>query len=306
MEDFLANLALADEEEEAFQEDAAVIDQNLQLYLVGRCLTDSIVHFPSLRNTMADLWHPIRGICILYLGERHFLFQFFHEVDIRKVLVGTPWFFNNHLLLLHRIQFGKNLSLVPLTFNEFWVQVHDLPSGLMSESLAKQFGEFLGQFLEYDTSIRSVNSHSFMRIRVQLNVVVHLKRKKKVMVGPDRIFYAQFQYEKLSLFCFICGKLGHGESFCPVRTRIDPEKIVFGWDISILAVARRRSVSASQWLREVDGVDSKWIEKEGEFQGDFSGILENSGNFRRNDWGHFHKNPNFTLGELIVRQEKLV
>ncbi|MBA0756892.1 hypothetical protein Gotri_020033 [Gossypium trilobum] len=145
MEDDLANLALADEEEEAFQEDAAVFDQNLQLILVGRCLTDSIVHFPSLRNTMADLWHPIRGICISDLGERCFLFQFFHEVDIRRVLARTPWFFNNHLLLLHRIQSGENPSLVHLTFSEFWVQVHDLPPGLMLESMAKQFGEFTKQ-----------------------------------------------------------------------------------------------------------------------------------------------------------------
>ncbi|MBA0577607.1 hypothetical protein Golob_025036 [Gossypium lobatum] len=257
MEDDLANLALADEEEEAFQEDAVVFDQNLQLILVERCLTDSIVHFPSLRNTMADLWHPIKAICISDLGERRFLFQFFHEVDIRRVLIGTPWFFNNHLLLLHRIQSGENPSLVPLTFSEFWVQAHDLPPGLMSESMAKQFEEFLGQFLEYDTSIRSINSHSFMRIRVQLNVTVPLKRKKKVMVGSNRIFYARFQ--------------------------IDPKKIVFGWGISIRAVARRRSVTTSRWLREADGVDSKWIEMEGEFQGGFSRNLKDSGNFRRND-----------------------
>ncbi|MBA0876748.1 hypothetical protein Goshw_000579 [Gossypium schwendimanii] len=228
MENDLANLALTDEEEEAFEEDATVFYHNLQLCLVGRCLTDNIVHFPSLRNTMADLWHPIRGICISDLGERHFLFQFFHEVDIRRVLAGTPWFFNNHLLLLHRIQPGENPSIVPLIFTEFWVQVHDLPPGMVSETMAKQFGDFLGKFLEYDTSAWLINSHSFMRIRVQLNVTIPLKRRKKVMVGADRIFYARFQYEKLSLFCFIYGKLGNGESFCPIRTRMALENIVFG------------------------------------------------------------------------------
>ncbi|KAH1073595.1 hypothetical protein J1N35_025923, partial [Gossypium stocksii] len=57
--DDLANLNLVDAEEEPFQEDAVVVDQNFQLSLVGRCLTDSVVHFPSLRNIMADLGHPI-------------------------------------------------------------------------------------------------------------------------------------------------------------------------------------------------------------------------------------------------------
>ncbi|MBA0754853.1 hypothetical protein Gogos_019956, partial [Gossypium gossypioides] len=243
-------------EEEAFEEDAAVVDQNLHLCLVGRCLTDSIVHFPSLRNTMADLWHSIRGISISDLGDRRFLFQFFHEVDIQRVLAGTPWFFNNHLLLFHRMKPGENPSLVPLIFTEFWVQVHDLPLGLVSETMAKQFGDFLGKFLEHDLSSRLGNSHFFMRIRVQLNVNNSLKRRKKVMVGSNRIFYARFQYEKLSLFCFICGKLGHGESFCLIRTRMALENIVFGWDLSVRAVARRRTIFPSRWLREVGRDDS--------------------------------------------------
>ncbi|MBA0700479.1 hypothetical protein Goari_005635 [Gossypium aridum] len=103
-----------------------------------------------------------------------------------------------------------------------------------------------------------------MHIRVKLNVNWPLKRRKKVMVGSDRIFYARFQYEKLSLFCFICGKLGHGESFCLIRTRLDPENIVFGWDLSIRAVARRRTVLPSRWLREVGGDDRNLLGSNGD------------------------------------------
>ncbi|MBA0846958.1 hypothetical protein Goshw_010029 [Gossypium schwendimanii] len=68
MEDALANLRLLDEEEEAIQEDEGAVNGAYQFCLVGRCLTDSVVHFPSLRNTMADLWHPIGGD--LYYGVR--------------------------------------------------------------------------------------------------------------------------------------------------------------------------------------------------------------------------------------------
>ncbi|MBA0753035.1 hypothetical protein Gogos_022085 [Gossypium gossypioides] len=56
------------------------------------------------------------------------------------------------------------------------------------------------------------------------------------------VVYARFKYEKLSLFCFICGKLGHGESYCPFRLTIDSSKIVFGWDLSLRAVVRRRNM----------------------------------------------------------------
>ncbi|MBA0808307.1 hypothetical protein Gohar_024058, partial [Gossypium harknessii] len=54
---------------------------------------------------------------------------------------------------LHRIQPGESPSLVPLNLLEFWVQIHDLPSGLMTKSMAKQFGAFLGQFIDYNTSV---------------------------------------------------------------------------------------------------------------------------------------------------------
>ncbi|MBA0566076.1 hypothetical protein Golob_010926 [Gossypium lobatum] len=91
-----------------------------------------------------------------------------------------------------------------------------------------------------------------MRIRVRLDVTILLKKKKKILIGKEQIVYAYFQYEKLSLFCFICGKLGHGESFCPFRTRMDPSKIVFGWDISLRAAVRRRNATVSKWLREAD------------------------------------------------------
>lgn len=144
MEDDLANLRLCDEEEKAFQEEATVGDQDFRLCLVDRCLTDSVVHFPSLRNTMADVWNPVGGICISDLGDKRHLFQFFHEIDTQRVLLGTPWFFNNHLFILQKVQQGEHPSDVLLNFTEFWIQIHDLPPGLMTEHMARQLGNFFG------------------------------------------------------------------------------------------------------------------------------------------------------------------
>ncbi|MBA0674907.1 hypothetical protein Goari_016476 [Gossypium aridum] len=55
-------------------------------------------------------------------------------------MAGTLWFFNNHLLLLYKIQPGEDPMLVSLLSTEFWVQVHDIPPGLMTEAMAQQFG----------------------------------------------------------------------------------------------------------------------------------------------------------------------
>ncbi|KAH1067874.1 hypothetical protein J1N35_032861 [Gossypium stocksii] len=69
MEEELANLHLIDEEEAAFKAEAAVVGEDYKYCVVGRCLTDSVVHFPLLRNTVADLWHPREGISIINVGD---------------------------------------------------------------------------------------------------------------------------------------------------------------------------------------------------------------------------------------------
>ncbi|KAH1121046.1 hypothetical protein J1N35_004206 [Gossypium stocksii] len=201
---------------------------------------------------MANIWHPVGGICLTDLGNKRYLFQFFNEVEVQRVISSTPWFFNSHLLILQRIQKGENLLVLALNSTEFWVQVHELPTGLMSESMAKQFGDFLGKFLNYDTSVSSLGHKTHMRIRVCLDVTAPLKRKKKIQMREAMLVYARFKYEKLSPFCFICGKLGYGESYCPFQLKIEPSKIIYGCDLSLVQ-PRWGTTVVSKWSR------TKWI-----------------------------------------------
>lgn len=150
MEYEMTNLQLTDEEEDAFREDPKDKDNDFQFCLVGTCLTDGAVHFPSLWNTLIDLWHLINGITIFDLGEKCYLFKIFLTKDIQWVLIGMPWFFNNHLLLFHELSPVEDPLSVNLVHAEFWIQLHELPPGLMFETVAKHFGSFLGEFLEYD------------------------------------------------------------------------------------------------------------------------------------------------------------
>ena len=101
---------LIDEEEEVglvFKEDEIQAKSegrlDLRFCLVGRFLTDKAINFPAMKNTMAALWRPGKGICIKDLSSTLFLFQFFHEVDIQRVMDSGPWTFDQHLLITKRL-----------------------------------------------------------------------------------------------------------------------------------------------------------------------------------------------------------
>ncbi|MBA0751816.1 hypothetical protein Gogos_000716 [Gossypium gossypioides] len=195
--------------------------------VVGRCLTDSVVHFSSLRNTMVDLWHPIGGIFISDLSEKRYLFQFFHDVDMNRVLAGTPWLFNNHLILMHKIQLRQS---------------------------------------DYDRTIPTLGVQRFMRINVRLDVKLPLKRKKKIMVGNDRI-----------------------------------RQKLFGWDISLHAAAKRRYVWVSRWLCESNDLIFRNLDKEG---GDNGCNVRDEGDMWlgwRDNMENLYPNPNhIPLGPRIM------
>ncbi|KAG8501723.1 hypothetical protein CXB51_003900 [Gossypium anomalum] len=163
METELTQLTINEEEEEILQ---IQIDPETgrgveEFQLVGCFLTTSLIHFPAIRSTMANLWHPVRGFKFKIWG-RKCIFFIFYVMDIERVLKGSPWTFNNHLLVLHNLKRGKIHKQFP------W------------------FSLFLGVFLEYDGSVLGKENRNFMRVKVQIDVRRPLKRKKQYMATRRR------------------------------------------------------------------------------------------------------------------------
>ncbi|MBA0701838.1 hypothetical protein Goari_020551 [Gossypium aridum] len=73
-----------------------------------------------------------------------------------------------------------------------------------------------------------------MRVRVQIDVRKPLKRKKPVLCNGVRS-YVKSKYERLSLFGFYCGRLGHNDSFCEIKMMTGADTKELGWDLSLRA-----------------------------------------------------------------------
>ncbi|MBA0879418.1 hypothetical protein Goshw_011297 [Gossypium schwendimanii] len=140
-----------------------------------------------MRTVLANLWHPLGGVSIADMGEKRFVFQFYCDMDFDRVVKGASWTFNNHLLVFHHLKHGEDPLEVDLLFTEFWVQIYNLPLGFFTETIAKQFGDFIGVFVDYDAKAVTAGLRNYMRIRVKVDIRQSLSRRKKLIVAKKRV-----------------------------------------------------------------------------------------------------------------------
>ncbi|KAL2931722.1 Gag-Pol polyprotein [Bienertia sinuspersici] len=129
-------------------------------------------------------------------------------------------------------------SEIQLSTLHIWARIYDLPfKGRGNETNARMIGEKIGNYIGVD---KSQSLDKSLRIRVSIDV------HKPLRGGGEKEDIA-VKYEKLPLFCFICGKLGHGEKECEAhRGDFSPKKNYGVW------------LRASPWRRVKD-----WQKEEG-------------------------------------------
>lgn len=159
------------------------------------------------------------------IGGMRYSFVFFHKMDMQKVVEGGPWSFEQATLILHQLGDGEDPNTVHLQDVEMWVQVYDIPRGLLSENILRSIGTSIGKFVKMDANTLDGVWKSFVRIRVTLNVQKPLKRRLKSKREGDGWSWINFKYERLGTFCFVCGILGHSERDCSI-VYANPYKVV--------------------------------------------------------------------------------
>lgn len=156
-----------------------------------------------------------------------FLFKFFHELDLQRVLDDGPWTFNNQALVVKKLEIGEQLTAIKLNDLYIWVQVYDLPIGFNSEFIHQSVGNFVGKFLRSDPKNFHGVWRNYIRIKVAVNVNKPLKSQMRIKKAGGEWMWIKFKYERLPSFCFYCGLIGHFEKFCRKclmrKDRMDPE-----------------------------------------------------------------------------------
>ncbi|GAU35047.1 hypothetical protein TSUD_30130 [Trifolium subterraneum] len=156
---------------------------DLNLCLVGRFVHDRPIQFNSMKACLADVWRPMKGMTVKEATQGLYLFKLFHPMDVEEVLKGGPWTFDNFTLIIDRLKIGVALQDIPLFHVNFWVQIHDVPIGMMLEIVVKGLANYIGEFVKYDKNNNTSFWRKYMRVKVRVDVRSPLKIEKKIKMN---------------------------------------------------------------------------------------------------------------------------
>ncbi|GMP61339.1 hypothetical protein CsSME_00023840 [Camellia sinensis var. sinensis] len=188
--------------------------------LVGKILAAKIVNKPAVANILLAAWKSRAGVVVTPWKENIFLFRFQDLEDRSRVLHEAPWSVMGHLLVLLPLPLGKAIDELDFRWTPFWVQVYGLPLAKMTRAHGEVIGSRIGRLVEVEAPSDGLLIHcSFLRLRVEVDVTKPLlqgfilyRRDSSEPVGEGLKVY--YKYEKLSEFCYDCGRIGHDKMAC--------------------------------------------------------------------------------------------
>lgn len=226
---------------------------DLRWALVGRFVGERFIRLHEMSQIMASNWRPGMGVSILEISPQRFLFQFAHEADIRRIVEGGPWAYENHLLVYERVADGVNPVDVSLEKAAFWIQLHYMPLGYISDNVVKRIGSKLGDIMEIDPNNFTGVSKEYLRLRVMLDITKPLKDHVVLKIrngGAVQHHKVILKFERLPTFCFRCGLIGHGERFCRRNYEADNGEVprMFGPDLRDQRRRNKKLMISDRWL----------------------------------------------------------
>lgn len=150
------------------------------------------------------------------LHERNiFHIHFDHEADKKRVMDLRPWAINGAYIVIRDI--SPDVSILDTDFSHscFWVRAFGLPPAFFTEENAVLIGNKIGRFLDSQFKAEGYIIWSrYLRIKVDVPIAQPLLAGFYLEKPNNSRVWIQLKYERLSDFCYRCGRIGHGPKKC--------------------------------------------------------------------------------------------
>ncbi|TXG57799.1 hypothetical protein EZV62_015628 [Acer yangbiense] len=210
-------LSIVDEDEmvhEIAEEDIQDGAEDVDKCLVGRVLSGKKVNRDAFKGLIEQIWSPFGQVEVELVGENTFMFYFINKEDRNRVWLRGPWHFGNSLIVLEKPEGSGNISKLGFNRADIWVQIHDIPIMCMNRRTTRWLAEQIGEVVEIPSESRECWG-KYIRVKVKIDITKPLKQWLKLKLGKfEEVTMVGLKYERLSEFCFTCGRIGHGNKEC--------------------------------------------------------------------------------------------
>ncbi|KAH7863670.1 hypothetical protein Vadar_020526 [Vaccinium darrowii] len=222
--------------------------------LVGKVFQGKNLKAPILSDILKVAWRTRAPFYVDEWNNNVFLFRFENEEDRKNIIQEGPWSVMNNILVLIPLVDGMVVSELKFNICPFWIQIHGLPV----EKLNRTNGEFIGKHLGNLLALEAAPdgfclARGFLRVRVEINIEHPLPRgfwlRAKTETSRDR--WISFKFEKLSDYCYACGRLGHDNRGCRFVSREEGDASGYGPELKT-SRAKRSSIPVEFLREEVD------------------------------------------------------
>ncbi|PPD67587.1 hypothetical protein GOBAR_DD35533 [Gossypium barbadense] len=204
--------------------------------LICTIWTEKLYNPDSFRAYTKGIWKTRKKFEIQVVGQNLFLIIFEMEEDLELILEGRPWLFHKSLILFDRLCQAVERDQIKLASTPFWIKIESCFLEFNKKDLLHAIGGTFGGVLKFEIS------EEFYRLRINLDAQKPLRRCIFIFTDYVSKVWIPFKYENLPLFCFGCGRMGHGISNCTQIAPTRKNKITENTPYSVTLKAKSRLV----------------------------------------------------------------
>ncbi|XP_060968786.1 uncharacterized protein LOC133036268 [Cannabis sativa] len=198
--------------------------QALSTYcLLGKVVAPMVVNETTIIDFVEKVWQFNVTVVALKEGANNnncFEFGFLSAENRTWALDNGPWCVRGYTLILQAWAPRKDLSAI-FDCVRTWIHIHNLPRDYFSIVNGKTLGVKAGKvlFVDLDEGKLALWNKS-LKILISLNVNHPLFSGCYFELESGSHKWLQFKYEKLGIFCYNCGKLGHQRRGCSLSSPV--------------------------------------------------------------------------------------
>lgn len=200
------------------EDDVKVGLKEAERSLIGRVFGEKKANLVGVKSTMMKIWQH-RGLYkVVALDQNVFQFVFKEEGDREGIMQGRPWHFDNQLMVLHPWTEGQSWTRVEFNISPIWIQVWNILYHWFSVETGKKIGKLIGPVHDVLLVEAGGKEGRHVKLLVAMDLTKPLVRGTTLKYNQTEC-WIDFKYERLPIFCFYCGILGHNEKGCSIRRK---------------------------------------------------------------------------------------